>query len=105
MRVSIYGEEKITDVVGDIDSKAHVSEVKAVAEPDQCECNNVVPNQLLKILAWFLKLKKQNNGLLRPVRCLKQIVRLEESLVASMRKPLEHGSCFEVPYWGATHNV
>ena len=45
-----YGEEEVADVVCDVNCDAHVCEVKAITQPDQCECDHVVPDQLLEVL-------------------------------------------------------
>lgn len=50
-----YREEEITDVVRDVNSNAHISEVKAVAQSDQRQRHNMMSNQLFEILPRLLQ--------------------------------------------------
>lgn len=57
----------------------------------------MVEHEFLEVLARTLKLKYQNDGLLTPVSCLKEIVCLEYSFVRLVRIAFEHGCSPEIP--------
>ena len=88
-----------------INRNPHIHKVKSIAQPNQNQRNNVMPNQFPKILSRLLELQQQHNGLLRPIARLQQIVRFEKTLVGSMRVFLEHSSCIKIPHWRPTHNI
>ena len=46
---STYCKEEITDIVGDVDSNAHVCKVESVAQSNQCESDDVVENKFLEV--------------------------------------------------------
>jgi hypothetical protein len=90
--------------VRDVHGNSHVSEMEAVAQPDERKRNDVVQHQLLEVLTRFLQLQHQHDSLLRPVRRLQQIVSLEVRLVSAMRESLVHASRVEVPHGCARHD-
>jgi hypothetical protein len=83
--------------VGDVYRQTDISEVETITQSDESECNDVVSNELLKILARLLQLQHQDNRLLCPVTSLEQIVGLEIRLVFTVGETLKHGSGVEVP--------
>ena len=103
-RRDTHCKEEIADVMRDVHSDAHVSEVEAVAQSNKRERDDVVQHQLLEILTRLLKLQHQDNSLLRPVRSLQQVVSFEASLVSSVREALVHASGVEVPHRRARHD-
>lgn len=100
-----HSQEEIRDVMRNIDGHPHVREMKAIAQPNQRQCNNMMPHQLLEILPRLLEQHTQHNRLLRPIRRLQQVISLEQPLVASMRVCLEHSRRAEIPHWSARHHV
>jgi hypothetical protein len=90
--------------VSDIHSNSHVSEMEAVAQPDERKRNDMVQHQLLEVLTRFLQLQHQHDSLLRPVRRLQQIVCLEVRLVSPVRESFVHASGVEVPHGRARHD-
>ena len=62
----------------DVHREPHVREVEAIAQIDQRERDDVVPDQLLEVLARLLQHQQQHDHLLGPVRRLQQVVRLED---------------------------
>lgn len=99
------GEEEVADVVGDVDSNAHVGEVEAVAEANESQTDNVVADELLEVLATLLHAEDENDGLLRPVGGLEEIVELDDALVGAVRVALVEAASVEVPDRGAAHDV
>lgn len=91
--------------MGNVHGKTHVSEVETVAQRNQRQSDNMMANQLLEILSGLLQLQQKHNGLLSPVTGLEKVVRLEESLVFSVREILEHSSGVEVPDIRTLHHV
>lgn len=91
--------------MGDVYRQTNVGKVETVAQSNQSQGNDVVCDQLSKVLARFLQLQKQHNRLLGPVTRLEEIVCLEQSLVLAMRESLEHGSRVKVPEGRALHHV
>jgi len=91
--------------VGDVDRHAHVGEMEAVAQPNEGERDDMMQHQLPKVLPRFLELQHQHQALLRPVRALQEVVRLEHALVRAMREPSVHACGIEVPDRGPTHHV
>lgn len=65
----------------------------------------MVRYQHLKVLTRLLHAQQHDNGLLCPIRRLKQVVKLKNSLVSFMREELVHASCVEVPYWSSSHHI
>lgn len=100
-----YCEEEVTDIVGDVDGQAHVGEVETVAQGNEGQADNVVADQLLKVLAGLLQAQQQDYGLLGPVGGLEQVVELEDGLVGHVREVLVHAGGVEVPDGGAAHDV
>ncbi len=88
----------------DINRQTHICEMKAIAQPNQRQSNNMMPNQLLEILPWLLQLQTQHNGLLRPVARLQQIIYLEKPLVRAVGEALKHCIGIEVPHRSPRHN-
>lgn len=91
--------------MGNVHGKPHVCKVEPITQEDQGQCDDVVSNQLFKVLPGLLQLQQQDNGLLGPVRRFQQVVRLEIRLVLSVREPLEHGRGVEVPDIRPAHDV
>lgn len=88
-----------------VHGQTHIGEMEAVAQTDQSQTDNVVTNQLLKVLAGLLHAQEQNNGLLGPVRGLEQVVELEEGVVGLVRVVFVQAGRVEVPDGGAAHDV
>lgn len=61
--------------------------------------------ELLKVLAPFLDAQQHDNGLLRPIRSLKEVVKLKNGLMGFMGVELIHASRVEVPCWRSAHNI
>lgn len=99
-----YGKEEVGNVVRNVHGNANVREVEAVAEPDQRDGDDVVRDQLLKVLARLLQHQEQNNGLLGPVAGLQEVVRLEHGLVRAVREAFVHAGRVEVPHRAAAHD-
>lgn len=91
--------------MGDVDCDAHVGEVESVTQSDEGQSDNVVEHQFLEILAGLFQLEHQDDCLLRPIRCLQEIVRLEYSFVCSMREAFVHSSSVEVPNRSPAHHI
>lgn len=89
----------------DIDTNTQIGEVKPVAQSDQCQSDDVMPNKLLEVLSGLLQLQQQDNRLLGPIACLEQVKCLEERLMLSMRETFKHGSRVEVPDVGPAHDI
>lgn len=79
--------------------------MKAVGQPDQCDSDNMMPNQLLEIFPRLLELQRQYNELLCPVRRLQKVVCLERPLMLPVGKALKHAVGIEVPDGRAVHHV
>lgn len=97
-------KEEITDIMRDVHSNTHISEMEPVAQANKRKRDDVVQNQLLEVLARLLQLQHQHDRLLRPVCRLEQVVCLEVRLVSAVRESLVHASRVEVPNWCARHN-
>lgn len=52
----IYGKEEIANVVCDVHGQSHVCEMKAVAQRDQRQCDDMMPYQLSEVLSRFFEL-------------------------------------------------
>lgn len=89
----------------DVHSDSDISKVEAVAQSNQGQCDDVVQHQLFEILARLLKHQHHNQTLLRPVRCLQQVVRLEHRLVSPVREAFIHARGIEIPDWRPAHYV
>lgn len=99
------GEEEVAYVVGGVDGDAHVGEVKAVAEADESQADNVMAHELLEILAGLFQAKDEHDGLLRPVGGLEEVVELDGGLVRAMGEILVHAARVEVPHRRLGHDV
>jgi len=88
----------------DVHRNPHVRKMKSVAQPDQANSDNMMRNQLLKVLPRLLQHKQQHNRLLRPVTRLKEIVRLDDGLVRAVREALVHANRVEVPHRRPAHD-
>ena len=88
----------------DVHRNSHVRKMKPVAQPNQAHSNDMMRNQLLKVLPWLLQHKQQHNRLLRPVARLQQIIGLDHRLVGAVRETLIHANRVEVPHRRATHD-
>lgn len=100
-----YGQTEIANIVRDKHSDTHISEMKTIRQPDQRNSNDMMPDQLLEILPRLLKLQRQHNELLCPVRRLQQIVCLERTLMLPVGESFEHAVRIEVPDRRAVHHV
>lgn len=100
-----YSESKVGDVVGNVHGDTHISKVEAITQPDQSQSNNMMHDQLFKVLSRLLQHQHENKTLLSPVRCLQQIIGLDNALMRPVWESLEHASRVEVPYRGTAHNV
>lgn len=89
----------------DVHCDAHVREMEAVAQPDQCQRDYVMQNQLFEILPGLLEHKQQDKALLRPVARLQQIIRFEQAFMAAVREALEHAARVEIPHRAPAHDV
>ena len=102
---STYSKEEITDIVGDEYCQSHVCEVEAITGRNQSKRDNVVSNQLIVILPWFLHSQAEHNELLEPVRCLEQVVELEICLVCPVREIHVHARGVEIPHRASAHHI
>lgn len=91
--------------MGDVHGQTDVGEVEAVGKRDQRQADNVVAHELLEVLARLLHAQHQDDGLLRPVRGLEEVVELEHGLVRLMGEALVHAGGVEVPDGRPAHNV
>lgn len=62
-------------------------------------------DQFLKVLPWLLLSEKEHNHLLRPVRCLEEVVRLDLREVCLVRETLVHALGVEIPNRRLSHDV
>lgn len=92
-----YRKEKVRDIVRNVDRNTHISEMEAVAEPNQCQRHNMMQHQLFEILPWLLQQQDQHEPLLRPVTCLQEVVGLEPRLMCPVREPFVHALHVEEP--------
>lgn len=92
-----YRKEKVRNIVRDVDGDAHVSEMEAVAQTNQCQRHNMMQHQLLEVLPRLLQQQDQHEPLLRPVTCLQEIVGFKPCLVCPMREPFIHALHVEEP--------
>ena len=99
-----YREEEVTDVVGDVDRYTHVREVEAVAKSNEGERNNMVSHEFFEIFPRLFQQQTEHNGLLSPITCLQQVIRLEQTFMASVRESFEHARGIEVPNGRSRHN-
>lgn len=100
-----YGEEEITNIMCDINSNAHIRKVKAIAEGNKSQCDNVMRNKLHEVLAPLLHPQQHNNRLLRPIRRFEQVVRLELRRMGPVREELVHAARVEVPHRRLAHDI
>ena len=100
-----YGEEEITDIVGDVDGKTDVGEVKAVAQADESQADNVMADQLLEVLARLFHAEDKHDGLLSPVGGLEEVVELEQGVMGLVREVFVEGACVEIPNRRPAHDV
>lgn len=61
-----YGEEEITDIMGEEDAYAHVGKVEAVTTPDESDGDDMVEDEFFVVFAWLFQSENQNDGLLQP---------------------------------------
>lgn len=100
-----YREEEIADIMGDVDSQAHVGEVEAIAQPDQRDGDDVMCHKLFEVLSRLLQLEHEHNGLLGPVAGLQQVVGLEHGLVAPVGEILKHANGIKIPDRRPVHDI
>ena len=100
-----YSKEEITNIVCSIHSQPDIRKVKAVAEANKQQTDDMVSHQLLKVLARLLHPQQQHDGLLRPVRRLEEIVELEVGRQRAVREALVHASDVKVPHRRTAHDV
>jgi hypothetical protein len=100
-----YGEEKIRNVMGNVDGQAHVGEVESIAQANQAQGDDVVAHQLLEVLARLLQHQEKHNHLLGPVAGLNQVVSFEQGGVGLVGEPVVHGRGVEVPQVRLAHDI
>ena len=100
-----YREKEVADIVRDVNRQTHVREMESVAQPYQCQSDDVVSDQFLEILPRLFQLQTQDNGLLRPVAGLKEIIRFEHRFVAPVREILIHAYSTEIPDRCPRHHI
>ena len=104
-RTSAYRQEEIRNVMRNIHRQAHIREMKSITQPNQCQRDHMVSDQLFEIFPRLFQQQAQNNRLLRPVTRLQEIVRFESPFVTPMRKPFEHARRVEIPHRRPGHHV
>ena len=92
-----YRKEKVRDIMRNVDRNAHISEMEAVAEPNQCQRHNMMQHQLFEILPRLLQQQDQHEPLLRPVTCLQEVVGFEPRLMRPVRETFVHAFHVEEP--------
>lgn len=102
---STYRQKEIRDVVRDVDRDTHVREMESITTPDERQRDQMMENQLFKILPRFLKQQHQHDSLLRPITALQKIIRLERRLVRPVREPLHHARRVEIPHRRLAHDI
>lgn len=100
-----YCQKDVADIVSNVHGNAHVRKMEAVAQPNQRQRHDMVRHQLLEVLARLLKAQQHHDALLRPVRRLEQVIKLEDGLVRAVRKGLVHAGRVKVPHGAAAHDV
>ena len=88
-----------------VHGQAHGREMKSIAETDQGESDDMMTDQLLKILARFLELEGQDDSLLGPIGRLKQIKGLERAIQGPMREIFEEGRRPKIPDGCLAHDI
>ena len=91
--------------MGDKHSKSHIGKMEAVAQPNQRQWHNMMPDQLPEVLSGLFHPQTKNDCLLGPVCSLEKIVELEYTFVGLMREPFVHSSCVKIPYWRSAHDI
>jgi hypothetical protein len=105
IKIKTYSQEEVADVMRKVHSQSHIRKVKPVAQPNQRERHDMVPDQLLEVLARLLHAQQHDDGLLAPVRRLEEVVELDDGLVRLVGEPLVHAGHVEVPHGRARHDV
>jgi len=100
-----YGEEEVADVVRDVDRQTHMCEMESVAQANERQRDDVMSDQLFEVFPRLLQLQHQNDGLLRPVAGLEQIVCFVHPFQCFVWVSLQHASRIEIPDWRPTHDV
>jgi len=100
-----YGQEKVADVVRDVDRETHMREMESVAQSYERQCDDVMSNQLLEVFSRFLQLQHQNDHLLCPVARLEQVVCFEVPFQCFVWVSLKHAGRVEIPDRRPTHDV
>lgn len=100
-----HGKEEVADVMGDVHRQPHVGEMKSVAQPDQCQRDDVMTDQFAIIPPGFLQSEAQDQGLLGPVTRLQQVVGLEHGIVRAVGEGFVHACSVEIPDGGAIHDI
>ena len=78
--------------------------MEPITRGDKHERNNMMTNQLPEILPRLLESQANYNALLRPVRCLEQVISLEFPADGFMRKVRVHPGYVEIPDGCAPHD-
>lgn len=91
--------------MGDVHRQSNVGKVVAVGQRNQRQADNVVAHELLVVLARLLHAQEQDDGLLRPVGRLEQVVKLEDGLMGLVWEPLVHAGGVEVPHRRPAHDI
>lgn len=103
--VVTYSKEEVANIVGDVYCQPNVGEVKAVAESDERQTNEVVTHKLLEILARRFHAQDENNCLLSPVCGLEKVVELEDVFMGHVWESLVHARGVKVPHRCLAHDV
>lgn len=78
--------------------------MEPVAQRNKRQGHDMMPHKLLEVLPPLLQAEQHDNGLLRPVRGLDQVIHLELRLVRLVREVLIHPPRVEVPDGRAAHH-
>lgn len=92
-----HSEEKIADVVRNVDGNAHVREMEPIAESYQSDRDNMVRHKLPEVFPPLLLAQHHDHDLLHPKGGLKQIIEFEDSPVGLVRVELVHAVRLKVP--------
>lgn len=99
-----YREEEVTNIVRRVHGDPDVSEVEPVAQRNERQCHDVVPNKLLEVLPPLLQAEQHDDSLLGPVCSLEKVVELEGRVMRLVGVRLEHAPRVVVPHRRARHH-
>lgn len=100
-----HSQEKVADIVGNVDSQTNIGKVEAVAKTNERQTDEMVADELVVVLARRLQAQDHDHELLCPVGGLEEVVELEHGLVGHVREVLVHARRVKVPHGSAAHNV